>query len=71
MDSDRIEALEIALTHAEAAVADLSDACREQWREIDLLRKEIGKLTRTMEAFARAASEEKGAPDPNQRPPHY
>lgn len=71
MGSDRIEALEIALAHAEAEIADLSDTCQQQWREIDAMKAEIGKLTRTLEAFARAAEEDKDQPDPNQRPPHY
>lgn len=68
MTSDRIEALEIALAHAEAEIADLSDACRAQWTEIEALKREIGKLTRTLEAMA---AEPEDAPDPDARPPHY
>lgn len=71
MTSDRIETLEIALAHAEAAIADLSEICQTQWRELDALRKEFGKLTRTMEAFAAAQDDQGAPPDPNQRPPHY
>lgn len=64
----RIEALEIALAHEEAATADLSDTCAEQWREIEALRAEIGKLTRTVEALLAAGDE--GALD-YRPPPHY
>ena len=70
MTSDsRIEALEIALAHAEAAVEDLSDEVTRQGAEIDALRREIGKLTRTMEAMLDDRDEE--APPANQCPPHW
>lgn len=70
MTSDsRIEALEIALAHAEAAVEDLSGEVTRQGAEIDALRREIGKLTRTMEAMLDDRDEE--APPANQRPPHW
>ncbi|WP_340107859.1 SlyX family protein [Pikeienuella sp. HZG-20] len=69
MTSDRIEALEIALTHAEAAIIDLSDICRAQGLEIDALKQEIGKLTRTLNAVASDSGGD--APAADQRPPHY
>lgn len=68
MTSDPIEAIQIALTHAEAEIADLSETCRAQWVEIDALRREIGKLTRSLEAMAATPED---APDPDARPPHY
>lgn len=69
MTSDRIDALEIALAHAEATITDLSDTCAEQWREIDAMKKEIGKLTRTLEAMA--AGDEGEDPKARMLPPHY
>ena len=48
MTSDRIEALEEALAHQEAAVQDLSEVVHAQGVEIEALRREIGKLTRTL-----------------------
>lgn len=70
MTSDaRIEALEIALAHAEAAVEDLSGEVTRQGGEIDALRREIGKLTRTMQAMLEDG--DKDAPPANQKPPHW
>lgn len=69
MTSDRIEALEIALAHAESAIGDLSDICRAQGLEIDVLKREIGKLTRSLEALATDGGED--APAADRRPPHY
>lgn len=69
MSSERIEALEIALSHAEAEIADLSETCKDQWREIDALKKELGRVTRSIEAMLTANEDE--APPADQRPPHY
>lgn len=66
---DRIEALEIALAHQEAETRDLSETVRAQWDEIDRLKAEIRRLTRSVEALARADDDE--APPVDQRPPHY
>lgn len=68
MISDRIEALETALAHAEAAIEDLSDVIREQGAEIEQLRRELGRLTRSLETMI---EEGQDAPPANQRPPHY
>ncbi|QIE55501.1 SlyX family protein [Pikeienuella piscinae] len=68
MTSERFESLEIALAHAEAEIADLSETCSRQWAEIDALKHQIAKLTRSLEAMA---AEPEDAPDPDQRPPHY
>ena len=68
MTSDRIEALEAHVAHQEAAIDDLSDMVRRQGEELDALRREIGKLTRTLEAMLQGGEE---APPANQPPPHY
>ena len=66
--SGRIEALETALAHAEAALEDLSDMVRAQGEEIDALRRELGRLSRALQA----ALEDQGDASPaDQRPPHY
>ena len=69
MASDRTEALEVALAHAEAAIEDLSEEIRRQGSEIDQLRREIGKLTRTMAAMLE--DREDDAPPADQPPPHW
>jgi len=68
MTSDRLEALETVVAHQEAAIEDLSETVREQWSEIERLKREIGKLTRSLEAIVEGGEE---APPANQRPPHY
>lgn len=69
MTSDRIEALEANAAHQEAALEDLSETVRRQWDEIDALKRQLGKLTRTLEAMVQDGDDE--APPANQRPPHY
>lgn len=68
MSSERIEALEVALAHAEAAVEDLSETVQSQWAEIDALKRDVAKLTRSLEA---ALEGDDDAPPVDQRPPHY
>ena len=69
MTSDRIEALETVIAHQEAAIEDLSETVQAQWAEIDRLKREVSKLTRTLEAALEEAQGD--APSANQRPPHY
>lgn len=69
MTSEKIEALEIALAHAEASIDDLSEVAQRQGAEIEALRREIGKLTRTLAAMLEDRDED--APPANQKPPHY
>ena len=69
MASDKTEALEIALAHAEANIEDLSEEVRRQGLEIEVLRKEIGRITRSMEAMLERGDED--APPVNQPPPHW
>ncbi len=66
--ANRVEALEIALSHAEAAIEDLSETARAQWAEIDSLKRDIARLTRRLEA---AMTDDADAPPADQRPPHY
>ena len=68
MTSDRIEALETVVAHQEAAIDDLSETVQAQWAEIERLKREIGKLTRSLEVIVDGGEE---APAANQRPPHY
>lgn len=68
MSSERIEALEIALAHAEAAVEDLSDVVQKQNGDIAALRRDVGKLTRTIEAMLEKGEE---AAPADAKPPHY
>lgn len=66
--SDRIEALETVVAHQEAAIEDLSETVQQQWAEIERLKRDMGKLTRSLEAMVEDGDE---APPVNQPPPHY
>lgn len=68
MTSDRIEVLETVVAHQEAAIEDLSETVQAQWAEIERLTRELGKLTRSLEALVEDGGD---APPANQRPPHY
>ena len=66
--AERVEALEIALSHAEAAIEDLSETAQAQWAEIDGLKRDIARLTRKLEE---AMTDDQDAPPAHQPPPHY
>lgn len=64
----RLDAVEMALSHAEAAIEDLSDIARDQQAEIATLRRDLARLTRAVEDLDMDAD----APQPHQQtPPHY
>lgn len=65
---DRLERIEANAAHQEAALDDLSDTVRAQWDEIERLRREVARLTRTLEALMQAPDD---APPADQKPPHY
>lgn len=66
-DAERIARLEIRLTEQEAVIEDLNAALTAQWKVIDRLTRQLGRLQEQVEESAfRAAS---GAPEPP--PPHY
>lgn len=68
MTSDKIEALETVVAHQEAAIEDLSETVQALWAEIERLKRDMGKLTRSLEAMAEDGDD---APAVNQPPPHY
>ncbi len=63
---DRITELEIALTHQEATVEELSAVLREQAARIDLLERRIARLAERQDA-----AEAGTAPDADVPPPHW
>lgn len=60
----RIAELEMAVTHQERTISELSDVVAEQWSIIEMLKRE---LTRLDETKADAEPEDEA----NRRPPHY
>ncbi|OHV17386.1 SlyX protein [Methylorubrum extorquens] len=66
-DTDRLARLEIRLIEQEAVIEDLNAAITAQWKVIDRLTRQLGRLQEQVEDSAfRSAS---GAPEPP--PPHY
>lgn len=61
---ERLEALETALAHAEAAVQDLSDVARAQAAEIEALRIEQRRLLARLDGLEAALDD--GAPSHQQ-----
>jgi SlyX protein len=66
--NERVEALEVQITHLSRVVEDLSDICAQQ-------ADEIGRLKRRLDHWVeREAQRQNEAADPamiDQRPPHY
>jgi len=63
----RVEALEIARTHQDRAVEDLSDALAAQWKQIEALNRQVARLADQVQEAQAAA----GGGDAQERPPHY
>ena len=61
----RIEALEIRVAHQEKAIADLNEVITAQWRKIETLAREFGRLSEEVQN----AETTRDAPEPP--PPHY
>lgn len=64
---DRIVRLEETVAHQQATIEDLSRQLTEHWKLIERLRLEMRQLVDLVEA----ADDPSGAPDPNQKPPHW
>ncbi|MEK9723775.1 MAG: SlyX family protein [Rhodospirillaceae bacterium] len=65
---DRLTELETRIAHYEQALADLSDTTRDQWTEIDALRREVTRLRDRVAELERG--QPAGAPA-DEKPPHY
>jgi SlyX protein len=66
--SDRIDELEIRITHQDRIIEDLNQIVTEQWKQIDKLLRRVERLTERVEsAETRLTSGQ--APEPP--PPHY
>jgi len=64
----RIEALEIQIAHQEATVETLNQAITAQWKQIDMLTREITRLTDRVSAAEQSIPASPGSEPP---PPHY
>ena len=64
MSDERIASLEEHVAHQAQAIEQLDEVVREQWREIERLRRDLRRFEERMDAAAE--------PEPvNRPPPHY
>ena len=64
----RFEALETRIAHQERAIDDLSTAVAEQWKQIDLLTKQLARFGDRLQQVEDNASSSAADEPP---PPHY
>lgn len=67
-DTSRIDLLESRITHHERMIEDLNQTITAQWKDIDLLKREIGRLGDRLASAEQAIGPEPGAEPP---PPHW
>lgn len=65
--ASRIEALEIQIAHQDATIEALNQALTAQWKQIDILTRQMTQLT---DRIAAAEQSLPAAPG-NEPPPHY
>jgi uncharacterized coiled-coil protein SlyX len=64
--SDRIDALEMRLTHQDETIETLNQTITAQWQQIDALTRQVAELKQRLQ------DAESNLPGPvNERPPHY
>ncbi len=68
----RLTDLEIHVAHQEQTIAELSEAIRLQWAELDSLRARVSALITELRADLNRGRDDTGDPPPaDQRPPHW
>ena len=66
--ANRIEALEIQIAHQDATIEALNQALTAQWKQIDVLTRQMTQLT---DRIAAAEQSLPAAPGNEPPPPHY
>ena len=65
-DTDRIDALEERIAHQDQTIEDLNGTVLALWKEIEGLKRQLGKFG---DELSRVAADVPEAPEPP--PPHY
>jgi SlyX protein len=65
----RLEAIEAALAHQDAALADLNEVVTRQWDAIDRLTRRAEGLSRQVDDLIHERGKAEEGPEPP--PPHY
>ncbi len=68
-EAERLTELEIALTHQQAMLDELSEVVRAQADRIDLLRAQLDRLALRLAAAEAALPDD--APEADRPPPHW
>jgi SlyX protein len=63
--AERLVAVEIRLAHQDKMIADLNDVITAQWRKIDMLERQLGRLREELQSI----EPQRTTPEPP--PPHY
>lgn len=64
-ETGRLDAVEIRLAHQDKMIADLNEVITAQWRKIDGLERQLGRLREEMQTL----EPQRQSPEPP--PPHY
>jgi SlyX protein len=64
----RIEALETKVAYQERTIEELNGALNEQWKQVDLLTKQVGRL---LDRIKRVEETAPSSPADEPPPPHY
>jgi SlyX protein len=64
----RIEALETKVAYQERTIEELNGALTEQWKQVDLLTKQVGRL---LDRIKRVEETAPSSPADEPPPPHY
>jgi SlyX protein len=64
----RIDAMEMRIAHQERIIEELNNAVTEQWKQIESLTKQIGRVTDRVQSMEENAPSSGEAEPP---PPHY
>lgn len=64
----RVEALEIQIAHQDATIEALNQVITSQWKQIDILTREMARLTDRIAAAEQSLPTASGNEPP---PPHY
>jgi SlyX protein len=62
----RIDELEVRVMHQDKTIADLNDMITAQWKQLEVMERQLRRLGEEMEAM-----ETEDTPAANQKPPHY
>lgn len=66
-DNARFEALETRIAHQERAIEDLNTTVTEQWKQIDVLNRQIARFGDRLQKVEDIAPSSPA----DERPPHY